>query len=85
MQVDKSHRIEERSEDVKKLRYSHQDWNVASLSNISKLGQKCKEPTELLFFEGAIYECTYNCEGKFSHSQAVLLFELPSQEDLNNW
>ena len=36
-------------------------------------------------FRGAIYECTFNCEGKFSHSQAVLLFELPTQDDLDNW
>ena len=50
-QVEECDRREIRSEDVEKSRYSHQDWNKASQSNITKLEQKCKEPTELLFFE----------------------------------
>ena len=49
-QVEECDRRKIRSEYVGKSRYSHQDWNKASQSNITKLEQKCKEPTEFLFF-----------------------------------
>ena len=70
---------------LKKNRYSHQDWSVASESNSSKLEQKVKEPKKLLFFKGAIYEITFNKEGEYSQSQMVLLFDMPLEEDLINW
>eukprot|EP00957_Ditylum_brightwellii_P204571 15339860-Ditylum_brightwellii.AAC.1 len=34
---------------------------------------------------GAIYEFTYNKEGKFSQSDTALLFDLPSQDDVDEW
>ena len=84
-QIDEVDRKEKKAEDVQKSRYSHQDWNPASQSTSSKLEQKLKEPTELLFYQGATYECTYNVEGKFSQSQTALLYDIPSQDDLDNW
>ena len=68
-----------------KSRFSHQDWRRADEITSSKLDQKLKEPQLLLFFKGAIYETTFNTEGKFSNTQLVMLFELPSEEDLFNW
>ena len=43
-----------------------------------------KEPKNILFLKGAIFECNFNKEGKFSNTQKLLL-NLPSQETLNNW
>ena len=37
------------------------------------------------FFKGGIYELTYNDTVKFSNIQSVILFDLPSQDDLDKW
>ena len=50
-QVNELDRKEKKAENVQKSRYSHQDWNLASQNTSSKLEQKLKEPTELLFFK----------------------------------
>ena len=44
-----------------------------------------KRTKKAYFFKGAIYEITFNEEGKFSNTQTALLFDLPSQDDLDNW
>ena len=45
-----------------------------------------KEPRRIIFFLGAIFECTYNDpEGKFSQSQMALLVELPTTETIERW
>ena len=36
-------------------------------------------------FRGAVYDFTYNNEGKFSASQMCLLFDLPSQDNLDTF
>ena len=76
---------ERNAKDIEKSRYSHSKWKEASEQITNKLEQKLKEPTQLLFFRGAIYEFTYNKEGKFSQSDTALLYDLPTQEDLNDW
>ena len=74
------------SNDVERSRYSQQEWSVATTPTIAQLDHKVKEPRSLLFFRGAIYVCTFNdISGSFSQSQMALLFDLPSQEQLNNW
>ena len=60
---------------------SHVEWTSATENTSNKLEEKLKEP----FFRGAIFEFTYNQEGKFSQSQIALLFDLPSQDDIDNW
>ena len=70
--------------DTQKMRFAH-EWSQAVLNTTNILEQKVKEPRQLLFFKGAIYECTFNQENKFSQSQKALLFEMPSQDDLNQW
>ena len=62
-----------------------QDWYLARESTISALNQKVKEPRSLLFFKGAIYSCTFNNKGVFSQAQMALLYNLPSQSDVDNW
>ena len=49
---------------------------------IEQLDNICKEPKELLFFKGGVYECTYNQRGKFSHTQLAILLDLPNTEDV---
>ena len=44
-----------------------------------------KEPRKLLFFRGAIYEITFNRTGHFANTQLVILYDLPSAEDVINW
>ena len=44
-----------------------------------------KEPKELLFFGGNIFEIRSNKEWKFINSQRAFLFDLPSQEDISIW
>ena len=84
-QVSDNDRIEKNAEDIEKNRFSHQEWNTASTNTSTKLEQKVKEPKTLLFFKGAIFECTFNKEGRFSNTQKALLYDLPSQATLDNW
>ena len=84
-QVQESDRREREAEDVEKSRYSHQDWSRASEITSSKLEQRLKEPRKLLLFRGAVYDITFNKDGEFSQSQLAILFDLPSEEDLENW
>ena len=74
------------SDDVERSRFSQQEWSIAREQISIQLDHKVKEPRSLLFFRGAIYVCTFNdISGSFSQSQMALLFELPSQDQLNNW
>lgn len=76
---------ESHANDVEKSRYSHLEWGSASESTSIRLEAKLKEPSVLLFYRGALFEFTYNKDGCFSQSQAAILFDLPNQENLNNW
>ena len=78
-------RKEKKAIDLEKRRFSNQDWTQASASIVTNLEMKMKEPELLLFFRGAIYQCTYNEDGVFSQSQLALCFELPEQADLDNF
>ena len=52
--------------DVEKSRFLHSEWYTASRTSIDQIEVQCKEPTELLFFQGGHYESTYNKEDCFS-------------------
>ena len=41
--------------------------------------------SSLLFFKGALYSCTYNKPGVFSQAQMALMYNVPSQKDVDNW
>jgi predicted GIY-YIG superfamily endonuclease/molybdopterin converting factor small subunit len=71
--------------DVEKARYSHSEWRPASQATIDQLEQKLKEPNKLLFFKFARYEFTYNEEGKYSQSQMAILYDLPTQYDVDGF
>ena len=81
-----SHIRERIAEDVEKSRYSQQEWYCASERTSLLLDQKVKEPRSLLFFRGSIFTCTYNDkDGAFSQAQMALLYDLPDQDDIDNW
>ena len=59
----------------------------ANPSTVVLLNSKANEPKHLAFYPFAHYEVTFNDpNGNFFHSQiAIVLEELPSQEDLEMW
>jgi predicted GIY-YIG superfamily endonuclease len=59
------------------------NWMAASELSKKKLERTCKEPTELYFFQGGLYEMTYNKAGCFSQSQLAILMDVPAQRDLD--
>ena len=74
------------SDDAERCRISSEEWSEARNQTSVALNIKVKEPRLLLFFSGAVYSCTYNDpNGAFCHSQLVLLYDLPSQEHIDNW
>ena len=72
------------SVDTQKSRFAH-EWSQAAHQTTRTLEERLKEPHELLFFKGAIYECTYNQEGKFSASQKSLVYDVPSEDEIDQW
>lgn len=74
-----------RSDDYEKSRYSQQEWYSASETTSNMLDKKVKEPRTLLFYKGGVYICTFNKKGSFSQSQMALLYDLPDQDDLQNF
>jgi hypothetical protein len=59
------------------------NWTAASDLTRQKLDRVCKEPAELYFFQGGLYEMTYNKPGCFSQSQLAILMDVPCQEHVN--
>ena len=76
---------ESKSNDVQNPMYSHGEWQTASAQTTRALNKEIKEPENLLFFKGAVYECTFNEDGHFSTSQICILIDLPDQDDLDNF
>ena len=71
--------------DIERNRFSHLDWQRASADTKSYLNTHVKEQETLLLFKGAVYEFTYNNDGYFSQAQSAILYDLPSQEDIDRW
>jgi predicted GIY-YIG superfamily endonuclease len=63
------------------------NWVKATKATSRLLVQvgKVKEPKELYFYPRAIYEITFNREGRFSQSQLSVLAEMPSFADVRNF
>ena len=74
--------IESTAVDTQNAHLSHQEWQEANECTCKSLDYNCKEPRNLLCFVGAVYQFTYNCEGKFSQAQIGLLLDLPNTEDI---
>ena len=70
------------SEDIQNPQLSHQEWSTATELTRNSLDHQCKEPRNLLFFVGAVYQFTYNRDGDFSQSQLGFLLDLPSSDEI---
>ena len=64
---------------------SHSDWEKASKGVSAYLNSNVPEPSVLHFFEGAVFQFTCNCPGKFNATQICMLVDMPKQEVINNF
>ena len=71
--------------DVSKMINARIDWTDANNDTSEKIEVKVKEPRTLLFYPDAVYECTYNKSGVFHLTDPVLLYDLPSEDQLREW
>ena len=62
--------------------YSHQERSPASRKTSTLLVKKTKEQETVCFSKGAIFQCTYNQDGVFSHSRISLCYDVPQKNDL---
>ena len=74
------------SRDSQRTRGSNAEYGIATDASIQALNKELKEPSEIVFFRGGIYECTINEKnGKYSQSQLAFLLDLPSQQSLDRF
>ena len=64
---------------------SHTDWEKASKGVSAYLNSNVPEPSVLHFFEGAVFQFTCNCHGKFNATQICMLVDMPKQEVIDNF
>ena len=75
-----------RSTDTQRTRSTHAEFYAASEQSIKSLNKDLKEPTELVFFVGGVYECTINDQrGRYSQSQLAYMLDLPSQDSVDQF
>ena len=75
-----------KSRDMQRTRGTNAEYIEASIQSIKFLTKELKEPAELVFFVGGIYECTINDpNGQFSQSQLAFMMDLPSQETIDKF
>lgn len=75
------------SNDTHRIRSSNAEFTPASEDSIKSLNKAMKEPSEIIFFAGGVYECTVNDtqNRKYSQSQLAFMRELPSQETIDHF
>ena len=75
-----------RAEDLQVHSGTHSSWTVASEQTTTSLNVKCREPDELLFYRGALFEVTTNdSNNAYFHADRVLLYELPDADTLRSF
>ena len=66
--------------DTQRNQSTNAEYGPASIQSIKSLNKDLKEPSELVFFSGGVYECTINDpRGRYSQSQLAFMLETPSQ------
>ena len=75
------------SRDSQRTRGTNGDYTPASEQSIKSLDKELKEPAEIVFFEGGVYECTINDtrDGQYCQSQLAFMLELPSQDAVDRF
>jgi predicted GIY-YIG superfamily endonuclease len=64
---------------------SHSGWTAATLETTRFLNRKVKEPDEIHFFDGAVYEMTFNDKDNFTQSQIAVLAAMPTADDISQF
>ena len=74
------------SQDTQKAKGASGDYSRANDLTVKALDKELREPPELVFFPGCVYECTMNDpRGAFSQSQTALLLQLPTDDVVRNF
>ena len=70
-----------RSRDTHKVKGASGDYTEASETSTKALNKDLREPSELVFFPGGVYECTANDpDGRFSQPQTAFLLDFPTDD-----
>jgi hypothetical protein len=64
---------------------SHSGWTEANADTTRFLNRNVKEVEKIHFFDGAVYEMTFNETDKFSQSQIAVLADMPTAEDIQQF
>jgi len=73
------------SKDYKKISDSLADpMETREKSILDMLNQKVREPNQLLFYAGALFESTKNTL-EYSQSQLMIMAHVPTKEQTDNW
>ena len=75
-----------KASDLQRTRSTNSDYSAASQQSIKALNKELKEPSELVFFAGGVYECTINDpRGEYCQSQLAFMLELASQVSIDKF
>ena len=78
--------LERYSYDEETLQESNRDNREASAATVRALRRSSKMPRLLSIFEGAVVQMTYNHkDGVFTQGQLAYVYEIPRQEDVDEW
>ena len=74
------------SRDSQRTRSTNAEYNGASENSIKALNKALKEPSQIVFFQGGIYECTINdSRGRYNQSQLAFMANLPTQHVIDRF
>ena len=74
-----------KSQDSEIAVQSHGEWKTASAATSKRLNMKVSEPDCILFYPKALFHFTFNCPGRFCHTQLGLVWNIPDQSCLDNF
>ena len=75
-----------KSRDKQRTKGTNAEYLDATIQSIKCLDKEVKEPDELVFVVGGIYECTINDhDGRFSQSQLALMLDLSLQDKIDKF
>ncbi len=73
------------SEDSQVSSQSHMEWEPACPEVTKLMNKKSKEPQELMFMKGALYQFTYNQGLTFAQSQLGCILKLPDRSSVGSF
>ena len=80
------HIVTRAAEDSQAASELHGIWRPANKYSTLMLNAEAKEPQQLILHEGLVVQMTQNhSKGLYSNTQMAYVFDVPSQEVLDNW